>query len=607
MSPPPGKKRRHIALPFAGAGGRVSVDFLNSPRIVHDCNREGISLISHSPTRRLLRHGRGQSVVHLASALSALLLALAIVPARAQPESQATNPSLKQRMHQAVQFADNGDFQHAMQITEQMLQEYPDFVPALKLKGMLLEQTGRMDEAGTAYDQALKLAPNDPDILLKAGINKLATGHKEDALTLLLHCTEISPGNGDAEYYLAQAYHFTGHDDLALRAIQKSEEDEPDNASIKQKYGELLCGAGNCADGLNWLLQAKKADPTLPRLNYDLGWAEYSLMDLIHAEEDCQRAVDESPNDVQALRLLASVEVKLEHWQQADSAFERILAVNGPDEDVLLGLGHCEVELKNYPAAIQHLQAVLHQNPTVALAHFYLSRALAATGKTADAQREAALHHLMIEQATFVGSRVADQRENAIRDQARQLLTEHNEQAALDLYREHFKGESIPPGDAYVFVGKTYLSMGDTENALRALEHALKIEPNVRGAHTQQGIVALKRGDLPKAESELKADLANDPNDQLAIAELGELRYRQRRWSEAVEQIKRSHTMAPDLLYKLCDSYLHLGKMQDADLTAELAAAYGRDDRQLMQDLLAMLRKNGRTEAAERIDASLKP
>ena len=46
----------------------------------------------------------------------------------------------------------------------------------------------------------------------------------------------------------------------------------------------------------------------------------------------------------------------------------------------------------------------------------------------------------------------------------------------------------------------------------------------------------------------------------MAIAEMGEVRYHQGRWSDAAEQLAKSRTMTPELLYMLCDSYFHTGK-----------------------------------------------
>jgi tetratricopeptide (TPR) repeat protein len=234
-----------------------------------------------------------------------------------------------------------------------------------------------------------------------------------------------------------------------------------------------------------------------------------------------------------------------------------------------------------------------------------LSRAFAAMGKTEDAQHEAALHQLMMEQMTFVRSVASEERESPIRTQARQLLAEHREKDALQLYREHFKETAATPADAYVFVGKLYLFMGDSEDGLRSLHHALELQPTVRGAHTYEGILALKLGDLSRAENGFKAELANDPNYQLAIAEIGEVRYHQGLWADAAEQLAKSRTTTPELLYLLCDSYFRTGKVSDADLTAETLAAYGRNEPEIMKELNDLLLHNGQTELAQRLSGNL--
>ena len=537
----------------------------------------------------------------------AMLLAAESIAAHAQAVSHPAESPSMQQLHHAVRLADQGDREGAMSIALRLLEQHPDFVPAIKLKGMILEESGRASEAEAVYEAALKIAPNDADLLLKTGIYKLSAGEKEEAIKRLLRCARVQPGDGDVQFYLAQAYHLNGQDDLALRAIRQSVKAEPDNASVLQKYGELLCSTGDYAGGLKWLNRAEASDSTLPLLDYDLGWANFNLMDFTNAAKYSALAVEKHPNDVNALRLLASAQVKLERWQDAKDSFERMLVFTPQDADVLLGLGHCELELKDYQAAAARLEEVLRLDPTQLLAHFYLSRAYAAMGRVADAQREAALHHLMMEQVTFIRSAESEEGENAIKAQARQLLKKHDEAAALKLFQQHFKGTSETLGDAYVFIGKLYLFMGDTEDGLRSLHYALKIEPTVRGAHTNEGILALKEGDLNKAEKEFKAELANDPNYQTAIAELGEVRYHQGRWSEAAEELEKSHTMTPELLYMLCDSYFHLGKVQDADLTAELVAAYGRNNQELMQGLFQVLRRNGQSELAQRLSANLKP
>ena len=515
--------------------------------------------------------------------------------------AQVGESSAMRQVQEGVRLASQGSGSQAMAIAEQVLGKNPKFVPALKLKGMLLEESGRPAEAGPVYEQALELAPNDPDLLLKTGVFKLATGKQEEAVRLLQKCTRIIPNDGDANFYLAQAYHLAEKDELALGAIRKALKAEPENAPVWQKYGELLCGTGDCEGGLKWLVKARNADASLPRIDFDIAATQYKLMDLAGASEAAARAVAARPNDVAALQLLATVDVKLARWEEAESAFERVRALKGDDVETLLGIGQCQLELKKYEAAIATIEAALKADPTRLLGHFYLSKAYAGLGKNDEAQHEAALHQLMMEHVTFVRSVESEQREAPIKAQTEKLLAAHRENEALQLYQRHFKGTSQTLGDSYVFVGKTYLFMGKTEDGLRCLRQALKIEPSARGAHTYEGILALKENDLERAEREFQAELANDPSSQLAIAEMGEVRYHQQKWADAADYLAKSRTMTPELLYMLCDSYFRLGKVDDANLNAEAAAAYARNKPGVMRGLIELLNRNGQGELAKRL------
>ena len=549
---------------------------------------------------------RGVAPLSAARCVSVLALALYVVasptaPAQ-NPNHAVETPALRQ-LHQALALEQDGNPQGAMSIVNQLLEANPHFVPALKLKGMLLSDAGEESAAGPVFLEALGLAPNDSDLLLETGIYKLTTGDKAEAIRLLEHCIRIVPEDGDAQFYLAQAYHLNGQDNQAMRAIRHSAKIEPDNPGVLQKYGELLCSAGDCQQALEWLKIADTLDPSLPGIDYDMGQTDYKLMDLTGAAENLSHAVDKNPQNINSLVLLADTEARLSNWQNAEGDYIRYLSYKPNDADAVLGLGHCELELKDYDAAIDTLHSALKLDPEKFLAHFYLSRAYAATGKTEEAEHEAALHHLMMQQATFVSSAVSEERESAILPQVQKLLAAHREQNALNLYREHFEGTSHSVADSYVFVGKRELYIGDTEGGLRNLHHALEIDPRVRGAHTYEGILALKLGDLDRAENQFKAELANDPNYQAAIAEMGEVRYHQGKWQEAASYLDKSKTMTPELIYMLCDSYFHLNRQSDADLEAETAAVYGRNDPHFIQGLVDLLRRNQQTELAARLSA----
>jgi tetratricopeptide (TPR) repeat protein len=526
---------------------------------------------------------------------------LPVVVAGAQQARPAAESPMVRQLQAAVSAAQHGDVRQAFVLTQALLEQHPDFVPALKLRGELLESAGRDGDAAATYEAALKLAPNDSELLGKEGVYRLLAGDTDQAISLLARREKLAPNDGDCRYYLAQAYHLKGEDAQALKAIREAVRLEPDNASVGQKYGELLCSTGDNETAMQWLLKAKKADATLDRIDFDLGVASYNNMDFPHAVTYATKAAEAHPNDLTMLALLGAAEVRLSHWTEAKAAFGRILAAKPDDVPSLLGMGRCELELKDDQAAVGTLDHLLQLDPTQVLAHFYLSRAYRGLGQTEQAQHEAALHARMMQQISFTLPKGELQRDDDAEAKARQLLVDHHEEEALRLFQQNSSGPSATRAGAYVQVGAVYVAMGETEAALRCFDQALGIDAKVRGANTYKGILVLQQGDLSRAEQDFKAELEIDPNHPLALAELGEVRYRQGRWADAADALVRSKTAIPNFLYMLCDSYFRMGNTASADLTAETLAAYGRNDSEVMRGMVELLQRNNQTELARRL------
>ncbi len=537
--------------------------------------------------------------------LAAVMVCSACVAgAQATAHTENTGPAFQ--LQQAIAAAQLGDENGALGLTRTLVVQHPDYAPALKLQGALLEQMGQNAEAAASFAEALKYAPNDPELLLKVGVHHLVAGDIDQAIRLFSQSAKVLPGDGDTLYYLAQAYHLKGNNDLALKTIERCLQVQPNEPAVLQKYGELLCSSRNYRAALTWLLKAQLADPTLDRIDFDLGVASFDNMDLTNAVSYSTKAVAEQPGNPLALTLLATADTKLAKWQEAEPLYARLLAMKKDDPVALLGLGHCELELKDYSTAVTSLETLLTLDPTQILAHFYLSRAYTALGKPADAEHEAALHSRMLERAVSIAPDSEDDAQKATQEQARQLLQANREVNALQLVRSRMSAPYATPGTPYLTVGALYVFMGRSADAERCLKKSLEIEPAVHGAHTYLGILAMQAGDLETAEAEFSAELQADPNYRLASAELGELRYREGRWLQAAEQFSRSKTASPYFLYMLCDSYFHLGKVKEANLTAELIVDYDKAQSQdILRGVIDLLNRNQQTEWAQRLSAKL--
>jgi tetratricopeptide (TPR) repeat protein len=524
----------------------------------------------------------------------------------AQQPARPAEAALVARLNRAMALAEQGHEQQALTLAEELVVDHPDFVPALKLQGALLEEEGRASEAEQVYRKALQLTPNDASLLFKLGTNRLAAGDNTEAASFFVRYLRLTPSDGVAFFYLAQAYHLSGQDDLALKASRRSAELLPGKAEILQEYGEMLCATRDRQTGLKQLLKAQQLNPALRKIDFDIALAHFDEMDYSNTVRYASKAVQAGPEDLDALRLLSEAHVELSQWPDAQGVFEKILALKKDDPSALLGTAHCMLELKHFEKAIATLHRVLELDPSQAIAHFYMSRAFLGLGQTDDARHEAEIYRLM-DQMSIAPPTLGSEGGKTQWDRGRQLLREGHEAEALSAFQDGVKAPAASLADAYVLAGSVYLSIDRMDAGVRALRHALEIKPTVRGAHTYLGLDDLQWGRLIEAESEFEAELAVDPNYLTALAGLGEVRYRQERWAEAADLLLKSRTKVPAQLYMLCDALFKSGRGQEADVAAEALAGYAASDRSQMQALVDLLHRQGETALASKIAAMIKP
>jgi serine/threonine-protein kinase len=117
-------------------------------------------------------------------------------------------------------------------------------------------------------------------------------------------------------------------------------------------------------------------------------------------------------------------------------------------------------------------------------------------------------------------------------------LAEENSKKALDL------NSKMAP--VYVTRGIIEEGRGRHEEAVQALETALKLEPVNASAGRELASVYEAMGKLDQAESTFKKDAALRPSDWTSLYDLGMFYYRQGRYEEAAPLLHRVTELAPD-------------------------------------------------------------
>ena len=136
-----------------------------------------------------------------------------------------------------------------------------DPVPPLEL-GMLLDTSGRKDEARKAYEEVIKLAPDNPTALNNLAYSKADDGIDLDqALTYAERARLKQPNNPDILDTVALIYIRKNLTDDSLRLLKELVAQKPSSPTIRLHYAMALYQKGNRVEAKKELEEAQKRKP----------------------------------------------------------------------------------------------------------------------------------------------------------------------------------------------------------------------------------------------------------------------------------------------------------------------------------------------------------
>jgi tetratricopeptide (TPR) repeat protein len=158
-----------------------------------------------------------------------------------------------------------------------------------------------------------------------------------------------------------------------------------------------------------------------------------------------------------------------------------------------------------------------------------------------------------------------------------QLLNEGKQQEALPILVTLLHQD---PTDIDVLygLGRTYNDLGDFARAAHILEKAVEVDPKFVGAYVALGVAEISAGNLMIGEEHLRSALKLDPEDRYALSNLSETLMKQRRFAEALTQIKRTLAVAhgdTSMMIAMGDCLNELGRTSESENYFRMAIKTG--------------------------------
>ena len=147
-------------------------------------------------------------------------------------------------------------------VARHRLEKDPDNSSAYVMLGALM--LARLDPAGATseLENAVRLAPKQPEARNWLGVSLEAVGRLPEAIAEFRTALDLDPDYADASYNLAKALAKSGQLDEAGKYFSLAVAAYPRDAQVRCDFGELLLQAGKPADALEQFNQALAIDPS---------------------------------------------------------------------------------------------------------------------------------------------------------------------------------------------------------------------------------------------------------------------------------------------------------------------------------------------------------
>ncbi len=355
-----------------------------------------------------------------------------------------------------------------------------------------------------------------------AALGKNSQAEKEFAKVLTQN-----PSRDEVMLELARLSNAMGKGDQAFTMGQQYLSRHPGDAQGLEVLGISFVVRDRYQEARDYLVRALQADQKRPETKLYLADVYQALGDVQQARGMLNTLLQMQPDNFKALFKLAALEKVAGNTDKAVSLYEKILKLDPNRSEAIYKLGLIQVERKELDQANAAAERMIDRSP-----------------KNGDGYRLKGI-------VAFYRKDYAE---------------------AITLLQQSVKLSPNP--DGYHFLGLSYYSKGEFENALSQFRFILDRMPSARQARLVMAQTLLAQQRTEDGIAEIKKVLAADESDAAAHAMLGTAYMSQGLFDQGVRELDRATRLDPKLVaahLKKGAFYLSKGKGREGEV--ELAAA----------------------------------
>ncbi len=426
-----------------------------------------------------------------------------------------------------------GQLQQAEQVYRRILQADPRNAGALHLLGLVALQVGRHDAAVQLISDAIRLDGRRAVYHANLGEAYRALGRMDQARTCYEQALRIED-LPEAQNNLGTILQASGQLDAAIDNYRTAIAKKPNYADAHNNLGTAYQERGQWDLTVQCYLKAVEVDPAYAKGHYNLGVAFGIQKRLDESRAAFEQAIALAGNYAEAHYGLAMVLQEQQQWTQAEAAYQQALRLRPTLAEAASSLGTLYQAQGKLDQAIAAYEQALRVSPTYAEAYYNWGTALKAQDRASEA---------------------ADKYRHAIRCKPTLADAHYNlgivlqGEGHLDLAASAYEEAVRLRPDfslAHNNLGNVYKLQDRSTEAIACYERAIECQPHDSAAYNNLGSMLQQHGQLAQTIGCYQKALRSNPDCAEAYCNLGTALQEQGKNQRALTCYKRSLELRPD-------------------------------------------------------------
>jgi tetratricopeptide (TPR) repeat protein len=291
---------------------------------------------------------------------------------------------------------------------------------------------------------------------------------------------------------------------------------------------------------------------------------------LSDAETAWQALAKSNPSDSEAFAHLGLLEAREEHYKEAVPYYRKALALNPRMPGLRMNLGLAYFKGGDLRLAVSTFQPLLQAAPKDSAEAERLTTLIGLADYGLGAYANAVPH---LKQAIATDPQNLPFRMMLVHA----CLWSKQYQCVLDIYHEilTLNAESA---EADMLAGEAYDEMKNEAGAIEQFQAAIKADPKAQDAHFGYGYLLWRKAKYEEAENEFRTELANNPDQPLALTYLADTEIRFGHFSEAAPLLEHAIRIQSSIELAYVDlGTAYQGEGRNDDSLREFKEAEQRD------------------------------